>query len=112
MAVSLHSAFLSNEENSLYTKSRINSDERFLQRGVDPSNGVVMVRLWSNNRRSTYIQLLRTYRISCGLESRYSNILSNGGAKVFSLFSIDAVLKVTNSFKLFLGLSVLSFSWP
>lgn len=105
--------FLSSDENiGLYTKTR------FISRAVDPYNGVIMVKMWSNNRKSRYSQLLRAYRISCrGFESKYLNLVSHGREKISSVCSPNTNTEVTHMFLstfLFLvkfHLDPLSFDW-
>ncbi|KAL1820991.1 violaxanthin de-epoxidase, chloroplastic [Daucus carota subsp. sativus] len=101
MAFCLHSTFISSECNSLYSTTQFTTNGRFAGRRTDFNNGgLVMVKLWSNCKRSTPTQVIRNLRVYCGLDSRFPDILSNGRAKIFSLCNIEAVMKSKDPFNL------------
>ncbi|XP_059665670.1 violaxanthin de-epoxidase, chloroplastic [Cornus florida] len=103
MAFSAYSINLSSDESiGLCSRSLLIGDDRYRKRGLAPNCGVVMVRMWSNNRRPRYFGLLRSYRICSGLEpakkilsvcSNNTSIPQENRIVKFQLAAIPNVLK-------------------
>lgn len=84
MALSAHLIYLSNDGSIGLCARRQLTCERLRRRVADPCC-VVNVKMQPNRRIPKYFGLLRSYRIPCGLESKYSNLLSCGSMKISSV---------------------------
>ncbi|XP_057477083.1 violaxanthin de-epoxidase, chloroplastic isoform X1 [Actinidia eriantha] len=75
MAFSAHLIYLSNAESiGLCSNPQLTSDERFRRRVMDPDCCTLNVKMQPNRRLPKYFGLLRSYRISCGLQSRHLHL--------------------------------------
>ncbi|KAK9292128.1 hypothetical protein L1049_020086 [Liquidambar formosana] len=89
MALAAHYISFSNDENTC-TGSRLANVERLCRRRAIPFHSVVVVKTWSHGRKSRYSRSIRSHRNYCGLESRYSNMLSGSTEKISSMCSTKA----------------------
>uniref|UniRef100_A0A5B7BTH7 Putative violaxanthin de-epoxidase n=1 Tax=Davidia involucrata TaxID=16924 RepID=A0A5B7BTH7_DAVIN len=88
MTFSAHSIHLPGGENiGLCFGSQHATGGRYHRRGLDPDCGLVMVRMRSNIRKSSYFGLLRYCKTCYGMESIYSKPLSCGMEKISSVCS-------------------------
>ncbi|KAI8535851.1 hypothetical protein RHMOL_Rhmol10G0206700 [Rhododendron molle] len=86
MAFPAHLISLSNAESiCLCTKAKLTCNERFHRRVANPDCGVLNVKMHFNSRVPKCFSLLRSFKVSCGLEIRYSNPFSCRPMKISSV---------------------------
>ncbi|XP_052189384.1 violaxanthin de-epoxidase, chloroplastic isoform X2 [Diospyros lotus] len=86
MAFSAHLLYLCNAGRiGLCSKPRVSSVGWSNRRAVDSYCCLVNVKTQTNRRFGKYPGLLRSYRISCWLESRFSDLLSSWSLKICSV---------------------------
>lgn len=97
MAFPAHLIPLSNAESiCLCTKAKLTCNERFHRRVVNPDCGVLNVKMHFNSRVPKYFSLLRSFKVSCGLEIRYSNPFSCWPMKISSVCGNSSIREVTS----------------
>lgn len=106
MGFPAHLIYLSNAESiCLCSKPKLTSIERFHRRVADPDCGVVNVKMHCNSSAQKYFRLLRSFKVSCGLGLRYSNLVSCGPMKISSVCGNSGVSEVASP-------QLLSMLWP